>query len=157
MQVLNHFSVVSGYPATFATHLETWGSLGLCLCADQISSKDVCSQINTPMSSKMHPVDLEPHHWWGKREGSCISLQESQEKIEYFGCGVRRATVLEKPLPKLCSRAAPVNREYCSSASESQVPEALLPDTVFSAASLKSRFLLLSHRTTCRYVFFEIS
>lgn len=138
----------------FATYLETWGSLGLCLCADHISSKDVCSQINTPMPSEMYPVDLEPHHWWGERGWSCISLQESQEKREYFGRGVRRTTVLAKPLPKLCSRAAPVSREYCSSASKSQVPEALLPDTVSSAASLKSRFLLLSHRATCRSVVF---
>lgn len=123
----------------FAKHLETRGWLGLCTSADQMGSKCVHSQTNTPMSSEMYSADPVAHHWCGKREGSCISLQESPEKREYFGCGVRRATVLAKPLPKLHSRAAPVSREYCSCALESQVPEASLPDTVFSAASLKSK------------------
>lgn len=65
--------------------------------------------------------------------------REAQKKNRYFGCGVRRATVLAKPLPKLHSRAVPAGREYRSCASESQAPEALLPDTVFSAASLWSK------------------
>lgn len=47
--------------------------------------------------------------------------------------------MLPKPLPKLRSKAAPESREYCSCALESLVPEALLPDTVFSAASLKNK------------------
>lgn len=111
---LDYFSVVSGHPAMFAKHLETWDWLDLCICADQISSKGVCSQINTSMSGEMYPVDPEAHRWCGKRGGSCISLQESPEKREYFDCGVRRATVLAKSLPKLCSRAAPASREYCS-------------------------------------------
>lgn len=137
--VLIHFSVVSGHPTMFAKHLETWGWLGLCICADQISSKGICSPINTPMSSEMYPGDPEAHHWCGKRGVSCISLQGSPEKRDYFGCGIRRATVLAKPLPKLSSRTAPASREYCSCASKSRVPEALLPDAVFSAASLKSK------------------
>lgn len=95
-----------------------------------------------PMPSEMYPVDPKAHHWCGKRGGPYISLQESPEKREYFGCGVRRATALAKLLPKLHSRAAPASREYCSCASESQVLEALLPDTVFSAASLKSIIML---------------
>jgi len=79
--------------------------------SDQISSKGVHSQINMSMSSETCPVDPEAHHWCEKREESCISLQESPEKRECFCCGLRRATVFAKPLPKLCSRAAHGSRE----------------------------------------------
>lgn len=63
--------------------------------------------------------------------------------------------MLAKPLPEQCSRAATASWEYCGNtappALESWVLEALLPDSL-SAASLKKRFLLLSHHIIHRNV-----
>lgn len=66
-----HFSVVSGHSVMFAKHLET-------------SSKGICSQNNTSMSSELYPVDPEGHQWCGKGEEPFSSLQENPEKTRIF-------------------------------------------------------------------------
>lgn len=109
-----------------------------------------------------HPCPVSCTQWAQKvtsgveREKSLLVVfRKIQKKTEYLGCGIKRATVLAKPLLEQCSRAATASWEYCGHtaplALESWVLEALLPDSL-SAASLKKRFLLLSHHIIHRNV-----
>jgi len=157
---LSHFSVVSGHPEMFAKHLETWGSLGLHICTDQIRSALKAYTVRLTCPCPVRRVQWTLRLTTGvRREKSLVFLSRKVQKKENVF-----AVALEGPLclQSLCQSC--VAGQPMGAGNNAPVLwrvrfwKICFLTQSFLQHPFKSRFLLLSRHAICRCVgFFEIS